>query len=252
MLLFVLQEFLERIVGDPRLLQEAVYIEIGELIETHCRALGPQALSRETKREVESLLRIEVASSYSGMDSYNGCAALLERIFARGLFVKDRFENLALDFLNAAAGQMKDVEARDLIRAVERAFKEHKGGDLQQELLSLMMRAYFDCTAGLSSNARYALCAFVDGAIDCEQDRRIVETYGELANLTAIVRWSGLSEGDREKGNCIRLVQLLEGLPGIGNQIDFERHDCLSGRREIFKEEAAPSEEKAPFYDGEF
>lgn len=238
MLLFILQEFLERVAGDPRLLQEAVYIEIGQLIETHCRALGPQALSKDAKREVEALLRIEVASSVSGVGSYDGCAALLERIYERGLFAEGRFENLSLDFLNAAAAQMTEVDAHDLKRSVELAFEEHKGGDLQQELLSLMMRVYFNCTACLSSNARYALCAFVNGAIDCEQDRRIVETYEEVANLTAIVRWSGLSDRDRAKGNCIRLVKLLEGLPDIGNQIDFERHDCLTGRREIFKEEA--------------
>jgi hypothetical protein len=110
MLILILQQFVERILRDPRLLQPAVYTELGQLIEACCRASGPKRLPVEIKRIVETLLRIEVASNSSRL-TYDGCAALLERMYARSLYREDRFELLALDFLNAAAARWTNVHS---------------------------------------------------------------------------------------------------------------------------------------------
>lgn len=136
MTVLVLQQFARTIVEDERLLNEAVYAEIGTILASQLDAADRTPLPKEAIRETEKLLCIEAGSATSAYD-YVRCGAILARIINLKLDHEEKFNVFAIDFLNAVADEMqKDVDEREMI-SVSETTKAHS---LKQNLAELTER----------------------------------------------------------------------------------------------------------------
>jgi len=270
----ILQNFIERIQSEERPIQPSIYIELGHYIIKQCEMQPEGRLSKAVREKIARLLKAEIASPNSGLKTFEQFSALFRAVYARNLLAADQFERLALSFLNATAACMPADERDGFVENVNESIAEPPGKPRRNQLAALLDRICRDPRLGdLSQEARRAAISFLNPVLcidlpklpSSHSDERslrligphstsdlpsgLIESRVELAELTRIVRWSGLSYGDSSKKNCILLVELFELMIDGIHEIDFSQLDFLNGREDIFAETATTP---TSFYDGEF
>src|SRR6478735_8854115 len=83
-----LDQFVKRVVSDPRRLQESVYFEIGGLVIEHLTAGGQNPLPETVICQSEALFCDEFAASSSTTD-FTSCAVFLQRIFEKRIYPEE-------------------------------------------------------------------------------------------------------------------------------------------------------------------
>lgn len=272
----ILQRFIDRIRSDIRPAYPSIYIELGRLIANRCDATPEERLSKAAREKIALLLKAEISSNFSGLQTFQQFSALFKNVYERNLLPDVDFDKLTLNFLNATASCLP-LERSRFVENVNECLAEPLGTLRQNELANLLYNVCRDPELNdLSDEARRAAIPFLEPALCIDlpkppselSDERslkpaepdsssslrpgLTQSRAELALLTRLIHWRGLSYEDSSKGNktnCILLVELLEMLVDGVDEIDFLQIDSLNQREDIFAE---IQPEPVPFYDGEF